>query len=120
MVAVVALMLSAALGRSQSNPSPLTAGAQASAASGVRIEVASVKPSDTASCGPYPMVGGLNDRVDMKCVRVSYLIQIAYGVRDFQIVGGPKWLGSEQYDIAAKITSSPDDNIAAQGRRRVN
>jgi uncharacterized protein (TIGR03435 family) len=53
----------------------------------------------------------------MKCVRLNYLIQIAYGVRDFQILGGPKWLRSEQYDIAAKVTSSPDDDIAAQGKK---
>jgi uncharacterized protein (TIGR03435 family) len=29
---------------------------------------------------------------------------------------GPKWLRSDQYDIAAKVTSSPDNDIAAQGK----
>jgi hypothetical protein len=70
--------------------------------------------------GSYPIDGGRNDRVDMKCVRVNSLIQIAHGVRDFQIVGGPKWLRSGQYDLAPKITSSSDDDIAAQGKKEVN
>jgi uncharacterized protein (TIGR03435 family) len=29
-------------------------------------------------------------------------MQQAYGIRDFQIVGGPAWLGTERYDITAK------------------
>jgi uncharacterized protein (TIGR03435 family) len=33
---------------------------------------------------------------------VKLLIQQTYGVRDFQIVGAPAWLGSERYDITAK------------------
>jgi uncharacterized protein (TIGR03435 family) len=30
------------------------------------------------------------------------LIQFAYGVRDFQLIGEPAWIGSAQYDIQAK------------------
>jgi len=30
------------------------------------------------------------------------LMEQAYGIRDFQIVGGPSWLGSDRYDITAK------------------
>ena len=33
---------------------------------------------------------------------VKGLIQIAYGKRDFQITGGPAWIASECFDVAAK------------------
>lgn len=41
-------------------------------------------------------------RLVAKNVTVRFLIQQAYGVRDFQISGGPGWIGSERYDINAK------------------
>jgi bla regulator protein blaR1 len=31
-----------------------------------------------------------------------FLIQVAYGVRDFQVTGGPGWMNTEHYDITAK------------------
>jgi bla regulator protein blaR1 len=74
----------------------------------VAIEVASIRPSDPASCKAYPIVDNHNDRYDMKCVKPRFLIQLAYNVRDFQTLGGPGWLASAQYDIAVKIESSPE------------
>ena len=72
------------------------------------FEVASIRPSDPARCAPFPMVDGHNSRVEMKCVTLKFLLQLAYGVRDFQISGGPGWIGSTQYDIAAKEAAKPD------------
>lgn len=80
-----------------------------------RIEVATIKPSDLATCGEYPIIDGRNDRYDMKCVKVRLLLQVAFGVREFQIAGGPAWLGSNQYDIAIKTESAsaaPDKDVA--------
>jgi bla regulator protein blaR1 len=74
------------------------------------IEVASIRPSDPASCGEYPIVDGHNDRFDMKCVKANLLLEMAYSVREFQIAGGPKWIGSTQYDIAVKTEFSPNGN----------
>jgi len=76
----------------------------------VVIEVASIRPSDPATCGEYPIIDDRGDRYDMRCVRTKYLIQIAFGVRDFQIAGGPAWIESTQYDIAAKVESSPNES----------
>jgi uncharacterized protein (TIGR03435 family) len=75
-------------------------------ASRIVIEVASIRPSNPATCGEYPILDGHGDRYDMRCVTVKLLLQTAFGVRDFQVLGGPSWLGSAQYDIAAKITGS--------------
>ena len=40
------------------------------------------------------------------------LIEIAYGVKDFQVSGGPSWIESERFDINAKV----DDSTAQQMR----
>jgi uncharacterized protein (TIGR03435 family) len=71
---------------------------------GQQFEAASIKPSapmemGRVSVGVQMLPGG---RISMSGVTVRNLIQQGYGVRDFQIVGGPSWLGSERYDITAK------------------
>ncbi len=33
---------------------------------------------------------------------IRQVIQIAYGVADYQVTGGPGWLGTDRYDIEAK------------------
>lgn len=35
------------------------------------------------------------------------IIAMAYSVREFQVLGGPKWLDSERYDIDAKSAGAP-------------
>src|SRR3984957_3565272 len=69
-----------------------------------QFEAASIKPSAPMGMGMVKigiqmLPGG---RISMAGVSRKLLIQQAYGVRDFQIVGGPQWLGSERYDITAK------------------
>jgi uncharacterized protein (TIGR03435 family) len=39
------------------------------------------------------------------------LIQQAYDVKDYQVLGGPKWMDSDRYDIAAKA-AGPADGVA--------
>lgn len=65
------------------------------------FEVASIKPSAPGGRGMQMMMapGG---RFTAKNVTIRVLIQQAYNVRDFQISGGPSWLTSEHYDLAAK------------------
>ena len=36
------------------------------------------------------------------------LVQEAYGVKRYQIAGGPKWLDSDRFDIAAKAEGDPN------------
>jgi uncharacterized protein (TIGR03435 family) len=56
-------------------------------------------------------------QIDAAQVHCEYLslkdyIRFAYNVKDYQIVGGPDWLGSQRYDIAAKIPAgAPRDQI---------
>ena len=63
------------------------------------IEVATVKPNKSASSvwnhfDPERMI--------WTGVQVSVLIQEAYQVRSYQIVGGPVWIGSDGWDVNVK------------------
>lgn len=70
------------------------------------FEVASVKPSNPNASGPFgsipmimPPVGG---RFSATNVPLRLLIRVAYGLQDFQIVGGPTWQMSDKFAIVAK------------------
>lgn len=76
------------------------------------FEVASIKPSK-----PLPM-GQRRIRMDADAGMLRYsnvslkdCIRVAYGVKEFQ-VQGPDWLGSERFDIVAKLPAgSSEDQI---------
>jgi bla regulator protein blaR1 len=67
------------------------------------FEVASIKPNKS---GGELRIMGTGDRFTATNISLHGLIQVAYGVQDFQISGIPKWMDSENYDIAAKMDSS--------------
>jgi uncharacterized protein (TIGR03435 family) len=87
----------------------------AQSASPANFEVASIRPN--ASLGSSPVeTWELNlDRAvastsqhgkfRIKGVPLSFLIQLAYSVRDFQLQGAPSWANSDRYDIDAKAAS---------------
>jgi bla regulator protein blaR1 len=66
-----------------------------------QFEVASIKPADPNTHGMRVQMapGG---RLTASGVTVKFLIQQAYNVKDFQITGGPGWIGSDRYDISTK------------------
>lgn len=65
------------------------------------FEVASIKPGDPAVRNVRIQIapGG---RFIASNVNLKFLIQYAYGVRDFQISGAPGWGSSDRYEISAK------------------
>jgi uncharacterized protein (TIGR03435 family) len=76
------------------------------------FEVAVIKPSP-----PGATQGGRVDptgRIDLQSVTLKDLITIAWDLDprvDDMIVGAPKWLGSDKFDIVAKIsTAAPTTN----------
>ena len=42
------------------------------------------------------------------------LIAVAFGVKDYQVMGGPKWADSDRYDIVAKASGPADDKLLFQ------
>jgi bla regulator protein BlaR1 len=74
------------------------------------FEVASIKPSNSAD--RRVMFNVQSGRFTAANVTVKKLIQEAYGIKDFQISGGPSWIGSDLFDLAAKPeTSAKFDQI---------
>lgn len=65
------------------------------------FETASVKPSAGIGLGMgiHPLPGG---RLNVENAPLRVLISVAYDVRTFQIAGGPSWIYSAPFDIAAK------------------
>ncbi|MFC5861304.1 TIGR03435 family protein [Acidicapsa dinghuensis] len=62
-----------------------------------------VKPYDPKGNPPRIMIHDLSDGFSASGVTLRMLLQRAYGVEDNQIVGGPAWLGSAQFEVDAKI-----------------
>ena len=65
------------------------------------FEVASIKPADPDTPGSqirFMPGGGLR----MTGVPLRAMITFAYDVRDFQISGGPGWVGTERFDVMAR------------------
>jgi bla regulator protein BlaR1 len=77
------------------------------------FEVASVKPNNGNDRGVGIQLqpgGGLRTTG----TTLKFLLTFAYDVRDFQVSGGPGWINSDRFDIAAKSErgnseSTPDD-----------
>jgi uncharacterized protein (TIGR03435 family) len=75
--------------------------------SGPKFEVASVKPSNSGR--PGISIETEPGRFKAINATVSFLIQYAYGLKDFQLSGGPGWVGSDKFDIDAKSEAKAQD-----------
>lgn len=75
----------------------------------LEFEVASIKPSALPGRGPIRFGpqggpgGGDPGRVTYTFSTIRDLMVNAYGVKRYQISGGPNWLNSERFDIVAKV-----------------
>jgi uncharacterized protein (TIGR03435 family) len=67
------------------------------------FEVASIKPFDRTGQVGHGSVAVSGPRVTFTGYSLTALIQYAYDVRAYQISGGPGWIGSDAYTIAAKV-----------------
>ncbi len=76
--------------------------AQAPQAAHAEFEVASIKPNNSGgnNMGAMAQPGG---RFGAQNVSLQFLVSMAYGVKDFQIVAdGSSWMNTERFDITAK------------------
>ena len=65
------------------------------------FEVASIKPNNSGD--DRVMMQNQPGRFVATNITLRLLIRNAYQVQDFQITGGPNWLGSDHFDINAKV-----------------
>jgi uncharacterized protein (TIGR03435 family) len=70
-----------------------------------QFEVASIKPA--APDGRGSLIRIAPGRVNVTNTTLKELIGSAWRIEPFQISGGPAWLDSARYDIAAKSENSP-------------
>ncbi len=78
-----------------------------SPAAPVAFEVASVKPSaPNASTGLIGSIPSMRPQgtggIAVSNMPFRLLVRMAYGVQDFQLIGGPAWQMSSKFDITAK------------------
>ncbi len=73
------------------------------------FEIATIKPHDPSS----PVAGGssFQPRRFTAVGTLRSFVQLAYGVQDFQISGGPSWAESDRYELDAR-TASPTQGDA--------
>ena len=80
------------------------------------FEVASVKPT-SSSPGPVRIEALPGGRFVATNVTLRALIQTAYRLQPFQVIGGPSWLSSDRFDIVAKADPADADQNAASDDR---
>lgn len=68
--------------------------------------VASVKPNHTGCCTTYGAGKGGSGGKD---VTLKMLMAFAYHLQQFQISGGPRWIGSDRFDVEGKAENSKAD-----------
>jgi uncharacterized protein (TIGR03435 family) len=73
------------------------------------FEVASIKPS-RAEPGSVSGVTSERGRIIARNVTLRRCIRGAYNVPETQVLGGPKWIDDERYDIEAKAAGPAGDH----------
>ncbi len=90
---ITLLILAVAATQSQTPPRP-------------EFEVASIKPNNADS---PPSTGVGFGRSSSQSVTLKNLIVLAYRIQEFQISGGPGWIGSDRFDVEAKAEDPKAD-----------
>jgi uncharacterized protein (TIGR03435 family) len=75
-----------------------------SAPKALEFEIASVRPSNPDVRTSNVLLGA-GESLTVVSVPLQKIIMYAYDIRDFQLAGGPGWIGVERYDIAAKAAT---------------
>jgi bla regulator protein blaR1 len=85
-----------------------TLAAQTQPAQNFEVATVKVNRSGSGRGGFRPEPG----RLTATNVSLKTIIQFAYAMKEFQIVGGPNWLDSEKYDLVAKAAQPvPRDKL---------
>lgn len=91
----IGLVLVASIGLAQSQTVPVTR---------PEFDVASIKLNTSAAKGGQ--IQSRRGNFSVENLPLRNLILLAYGLRDFQLAGGPSWIDSERYDVTGKTDSN--------------
>jgi len=111
MHAACTAFVAAASGQS-SAAAPTTSGQQTEVGAGKlpAFEVATVRPINPSAGGVVGFISQPGGRVHVGFATVKMLMYYAFNVQEFQIAGGPAWVGTERYDVEAV----PPDSAASR------
>jgi uncharacterized protein (TIGR03435 family) len=91
---------------------PCDLAADAPATPSLTYDVASIKPHKAGDGSLSFSSPPHSARFDITGMTMKNLIENAYGVNNYQVSGGPAWLESLRWDIAAKSDRSLDERLA--------
>jgi uncharacterized protein (TIGR03435 family) len=96
-----ATALVSASARQAQEPAPAAASASST------FEVATIKVNKSGAPNQFiqRQPGG---RVTVTNLPVRFLITFAYQLAQFQLVGGPSWMGIDRFDMVAKLEGNPE------------
>ena len=77
------------------------------------FDVTSVKPNNSGE-GRFALLGEPGGGLTATNVTLGMLIRAAYRLQDNQIVGGPKWLFSDRFDVTGKGSAPGSDGQSLQ------
>lgn len=66
--------------------------------------------------GQNSVIKATSGDVSITNATVRQLIELAYGMRDYQLSGGPGWIDTERFDVEAKSATPLTDGPRMQGR----
>jgi bla regulator protein BlaR1 len=75
---------------------------------GPAFEVATVRPTGSEVREPIGWFSYPGGRLAITNCKLRQIIQLAYGVDEFQLSGGPGWVGQDSWDITAKAPASSE------------
>ena len=74
------------------------------------FEVASIRPTKAETRGPRYRMGA---QFTVESATLQDLVKMAYGLKDFQLSGGPSWSDADRFDIEAKADPPPQPGTIA-------
>ena len=83
--------------------------AQSSAASTPQFEVASVKPANPSAPPPGRMGASMKTtpgQLSTPSATLRELVEGAYSLENYQVTGGPGWIGSARFEVQAKAAGA--------------
>jgi uncharacterized protein (TIGR03435 family) len=81
------------------------------------FEVASIKPADPAASGSSTRTN--QGRLTMSNVTLRRCIMYAYNIHEYQLSGGPDWIDTARYEIAAKVEDGAEKLTGRANRERM-
>lgn len=82
------------------------------------FDVVSIKPADPSA--PRPGRLGMAQpvitpgRLTMRTATLKEIVQAAFGLEDYQVSGGPRWIDSTRYEVIAQTANSTPRNQMLQ------